>query len=59
MRTITLIILHCSAIILGHRDLSADLDGNGKIEPSEWVKFCPCFDVLLDYEDLQPAGLLN
>ena len=48
-----------SAVILGHRDLSPDLDGNGKIEPSEWVKFCPCFDAILDYEDLQPAGLLD
>ena len=48
-----------SAIILGHRDLSPDLDSNGKIEPREWVKVCPCFDALLDYEDLQPVGLLE
>ena len=31
--------------ILGHRDWSPDLDGDGKIEPNEWVKMCPCFDV--------------
>ena len=48
-----------SAIILGHRDLSPDLNGNHRIEPSEWVKQCPCFDALLDYEDLEPAGLLD
>ena len=45
------------ALILGHRDLSPDLDGNGRIEPREWVKQCPCFDASLDYEDLQPTGM--
>lgn len=29
----------------GHRDLSPDLNGNGVIEPEEWVKVCPCFEV--------------
>lgn len=29
----------------GHRDFSPDLDGDGIIEPEEWVKECPCFDV--------------
>lgn len=33
------------AQILGHRDLSPDVDGDGVIEPHEWVKQCPCFDV--------------
>ena len=33
------------AKVVGHRDLSPDLNGNGKIEPHEWVKSCPCFDV--------------
>lgn len=31
--------------ILGHRDCSPDLDGDGEIEPSEWIKSCPSFDV--------------
>ena len=31
--------------IVGHRDLSPDLDGDGVIEPEEWTKVCPCFDV--------------
>lgn len=31
--------------ILGHRDLSPDTNGNGKVDPWEWVKVCPCFDV--------------
>ena len=47
-----------SAIIMGHRDLSPDMDGNGRIDPEEWIKQCPCFDVLLDYADLEPEGLL-
>jgi N-acetyl-anhydromuramyl-L-alanine amidase AmpD len=32
-------------IIRGHRDWSPDLDGDGKIEPNEWKKSCPSFDV--------------
>ena len=31
--------------VCGHRDLSPDLNGNGEIEPEEWIKACPCFEV--------------
>ncbi|MCH5235545.1 MAG: N-acetylmuramoyl-L-alanine amidase [Muribaculaceae bacterium] len=31
--------------IVGHRDLSPDKNGNGIIEPSEWTKACPSFEV--------------
>lgn len=31
--------------ICGHRDLSPDADGSGKVEPFEWLKTCPGFDV--------------
>jgi N-acetylmuramoyl-L-alanine amidase len=31
------------ALVLGHRDLSPDKDHDGVVEPSEWVKACPCF----------------
>lgn len=31
--------------VTGHRDLSPDVDGDGIVEPNEWVKLCPCFDV--------------
>ena len=31
--------------ILGHRDLSPDTDGDGKVEKHEWLKTCPGFDV--------------
>ncbi|WP_018675537.1 N-acetylmuramoyl-L-alanine amidase [Riemerella columbina] len=33
------------AEILGHRDLSPDLNGDGIISPHEWTKECPSFDV--------------
>lgn len=38
------------AEILGHRDLSPDLDKDGIIEPHEWVKLCPCFDAKAEYK---------
>lgn len=31
--------------VVGHRDLSPDTDGDGTVEPEEWTKMCPCFDV--------------
>ncbi len=31
--------------VVGHRDLSPDLDGDGIVEPEEWTKMCPCFEV--------------
>lgn len=34
--------------VCGHRDLSPDANGNGVVEPSEWLKQCPCFDVETD-----------
>jgi N-acetylmuramoyl-L-alanine amidase len=34
-----------SAKIVGHRDLSKDLNGDGKITPNEYMKACPSFDV--------------
>jgi len=30
---------------VGHRDLSVDLNGDGVITKSEWMKECPSFDV--------------
>ncbi len=31
--------------VLGHRDYSPDLNGDGQITSDEWMKACPCFDV--------------
>ena len=36
------------ARVVGHRDLSPDLNHNGVIEPMEWTKQCPCFEVRLE-----------
>lgn len=38
------------ARICGHRDLSPDTNGNGKVDPLEWLKTCPCFDVETTYK---------
>lgn len=37
------------ARLCGHRDLSPDLDGDGVVEPQEWVKLCPCFEVAKEF----------
>lgn len=44
------------AIILGHRDLSPDLNGDGHITPNEYIKECPCYEAITEYRDLQPDG---
>jgi hypothetical protein len=31
--------------VVGHRDLSPDLDNDGEISENERLKSCPCFDV--------------
>lgn len=36
--------------IIGHRDASPDRNHNGRIEPNEWVKECPCFDVIPEFK---------
>lgn len=38
--------------IVGHRDLSPDLDGDGIVEPHEWIKQCPCFNAIPEYKYL-------
>ena len=35
--------------VLGHRDTSPDLDGSGEVEPAEYIKACPCFDVRSEF----------
>ena len=34
-----------SSAVVGHRDLSADLNGDGVIQKQEWMKACPSFNV--------------
>ena len=40
------------AKIVGHRDLSPDLDGDGVVESHEWMKQCPCFSAMEEYDFL-------
>lgn len=51
--------LYPDAEIVGHRDLSPDLNGNGIIEPNEWVKMCPCFDAKEEYGHLTTPKTAN
>lgn len=41
----TLRRIYPNAKIVGHRDLSPDLNKDGKIASNEWMKECPSFDV--------------
>ena len=41
-----------TAVILGHRDFSPDLNKDGKITPNEWMKSCPCFNAKEEYANL-------
>ena len=41
-----------SATILGHRDFSTDKNKNGIIEPFEFIKACPCFNVKTEYKNI-------
>lgn len=38
--------------VCGHRDFSPDLNHNGTVEPNEWIKLCPNFDVKTWLTDL-------
>ena len=40
------------SLILDLRDFSPDLNGNGIVEPHEWLKQCPCFDAYYEYKFL-------
>lgn len=44
--------LYPTAKVIGHRDTSPDLNGNGLVEPNEWIKACPCFDVKKEYNNI-------
>lgn len=40
------------AYILGHRDLSPDRNGDGRITSEEWLKSCPCLEAEDEYHTL-------
>ena len=37
--------LYTGIKVVGHRDLSVDLNGDGAISKDEWLKACPCFNM--------------
>lgn len=41
----TMIEVFPGSKVVGHRDLSVDMNEDGVITPDEWLKMCPCFDV--------------
>ena len=47
------------ALVIGHRDLSPDLDGDGEIEPHEWIKLCPSFEVSDWLEEVKLKNLTD
>lgn len=50
---ITLKHKYPKAKICGHRDLSPDLNHNGKVDKWEWMKACPSFDAIPEYSDIK------
>ena len=49
-------LLYPTAVHVGHRDLSPDTDGDGRIQRHEFMKDCPCFSVQQWIEnDLKPV----
>lgn len=40
------------AEIMGHRDISPDTNGNGKVDSWERIKECPCFDAKEEYKEI-------
>ena len=49
-------LLYPDAKHVGHRDLSPDLDGDGRVKRHEFLKDCPCFSVAQCIEgNLQPV----
>lgn len=44
------------AIIMGHRDISPDLNHNGVVDPWERIKDCPVFNAYEEYEEINKLG---
>ena len=45
-----------NAQIMGHRDISPDLNHNGVVDPWERIKDCPCLDAMIEYMDINKIG---
>ena len=51
IKALTIVFPNIDSIV-GHRDLSPDLNNNGTIEPNEYMKQCPCFNAKDEYKFL-------
>jgi N-acetyl-anhydromuramyl-L-alanine amidase AmpD len=52
-----LTLLYPTAVHVGHRDLSDDVDNDGRIQRHEFMKDCPCFSVKQwESQDLKPLS---
>ena len=52
-----LTLLYPDASHVGHRDLSPDSDGDGRVQKHEFLKDCPCYSVSQwQQNDLQPIS---
>lgn len=40
------------AFIMGHRDISPDLNNNGIVDPWERIKNCPCLETMKEFMDI-------
>lgn len=45
-----LLLVYPGSRVCGHRDLSPDKNGDGMIEPWEYIKMCPCFNATEEYK---------
>lgn len=47
------------ARVVGHRDLSPDINHDGRITPNEYIKQCPCFNVQDEYSSVNSATAMG
>lgn len=45
--------------VIGHQDISPDKNNNGKVDPWERIKECPCYDVIPEYESFLPEIIVR
>ncbi len=45
--------------MLGYRDTSLDLNDDGEVEPFEYIKACPCFDVQREFSNFMKPVIIR
>lgn len=45
--------------VLGYRDTSLDLNDDGEVEPFEYIKACPCFDVQREFSNFMKPVIVR